>query len=154
MVSARNFVSGNAKQREKRQSNKNTISASDLVIILEIALEILASIDALIKFVQSDRVPLSDVYDAFVRLKRDVDDMKGVTKMERNHLRSLIKQRQVHVWRRPRNSLSEQSERHSVQPIIIFLASKLETISRKISLLYKLLQGPHEEVFQRFIHYD
>ena len=98
MVSARDFVSGNAKQREKRQSIKNTITASELVINLEKALEILAPIDALIKFFQSDRVPLSDVYDAFVRLKRDVDDIKGVTEMERNYLRSLIKQRHKFMY--------------------------------------------------------
>ncbi|RHY17399.1 hypothetical protein DYB25_012222 [Aphanomyces astaci] len=66
LVSARDFITGSADQRLRRMAVKETVTAVDFVSKLEHCISVLSPIDKWIKIFQSDRVPVSEVFDAFV----------------------------------------------------------------------------------------
>ncbi|ETV76973.1 hypothetical protein H257_09380 [Aphanomyces astaci] len=66
LVSARDFITGSGDQRLRRMVLNETVTAVDVVSKLEHCISILSPIDKWIKIFQSDRVPVSEVFDAFV----------------------------------------------------------------------------------------
>ena len=65
LVSARDFISGTASQKETRQAIHNTVTSASFVDLLTKTLTILKPIDNAIKFYQSDSVPISEMYALF-----------------------------------------------------------------------------------------
>ena len=94
MVSQCDFTTiGNTSQREKRATIKDTITDSDFVNKLEECIKILHPIDTLIKMFQSDAVPCSDVYKAFLDLESKMSELVGVSAEKKTYLAKLVRKR-------------------------------------------------------------
>lgn len=79
LVSERDFVTtGNAKQKEKRVAIKAVITDPDFVTKLEECITIFTPIDVYIQIFQSDAVPRSDVYKAFLELEEKMRNLLNV----------------------------------------------------------------------------
>jgi hypothetical protein len=91
LVSQRDFVSkGNTNQQQKRASVKEIITDSNFVTKLDRCIKILEPIDKLIVIFQSDAVPCSDVYKAFIDLEDKMCNLPN-TDDEKSYLAELVK---------------------------------------------------------------
>jgi Protein of unknown function (DUF 659) len=86
------FFKQQCKAEGKVREHKNIINTSNLVIMLQKALQLLKPIDYLIKYYQNDKVQLSDMYDSFILLEADVKQLsKGENEREQQYLQKLVK---------------------------------------------------------------
>jgi hypothetical protein len=65
LVTSREFITGDASQKEVRQVVFDTVAAASFVDLLKKTLTILKPINSAITFYQSDSVPVSEVYATF-----------------------------------------------------------------------------------------
>jgi hypothetical protein len=93
IVSERDFVSGNARQKEQRQVIKDILTAPNYRDNLDKSLLILKPIDKWIKFFQSDKAEISVVYKAFQELPGIFQEMSTLSVQERTYLQNLSKDR-------------------------------------------------------------
>ena len=94
LVSQRDFTTiGNATQRENRAAIKGIITDPNFVTKLEECIKILHPIDTLIKIFQSDAVPCSDVYKAFLDLESKMSGLVGVNTEKKTYLAKLVRKR-------------------------------------------------------------
>ena len=94
LVSERDFVNkGTAKQKEKRVEIKQILTNPDFVTKLDESIKILAPIEKYIKIFQSDSVPCSDVYQAFLDLEKQMRNLANVEEFKRAYLVKLVQQR-------------------------------------------------------------
>jgi hypothetical protein len=94
LVSERDFVTtGNAKQKEKRVAIKAVITDPDFVTKLDECITILTPIDMYIKIFQSDAVPCSDVYKAFLELEEKMRNLPNVDADKKAYLVELVRKR-------------------------------------------------------------
>ena len=94
LVSERDFVNkGTTKQKEKRVEIKEILTDPDFVSKLDESIKILAPIEKYIKIFQSDSVPCSDVYQAFLDLEKQMKNLPNVNEDKRAYLVKLVQQR-------------------------------------------------------------
>ena len=94
LVSERDFImTGNAKQQEKRVAIKAVITDPDFIIKLDECLSILKPIDMYLKILQSNAVPCSDVYKAFVELEEKMRNLPNVDADKKDYLVKLVRKR-------------------------------------------------------------
>jgi hypothetical protein len=94
LVSQRDFTTtGNTSQKETRAAIKHTITDPDFVTKLDECIKILQPIDTLIKMFQSDAIPCSDVYKAFLDLESKMSGLVGVNAEKKAHLVKLVQKR-------------------------------------------------------------
>ena len=94
LVSERDFVNkGTAKQKEKCVEIKNILTDPDFVSKLDESIKILEPIEKNIKIFQSDSVPCSDVYQAFLDLEKEMRNLRNVEECKKTYLVKLVKQR-------------------------------------------------------------
>jgi hypothetical protein len=93
VVSERDFISGTAKQKELKSRIKAIITADDFLNNLNKAILILEPIDMFLVKFQSDSVPASEVYNAFIELPGIYTHLPGLTSEEKAYLIKLIHQR-------------------------------------------------------------
>ncbi|RHZ10072.1 hypothetical protein DYB37_013977, partial [Aphanomyces astaci] len=94
LVSARDFITGSADQRLRRMAVKETVTAVDFVSKLEHCISVLSPIDKWIKIFQSDRVPVSEVFDAFVhQLPHAIGDIWSLNLHESKYIVAAVKAR-------------------------------------------------------------
>jgi hypothetical protein len=84
LVTARDFASGNAKQKRIRQAVHDTVTSKDFDDLLKMTLSILNPIDIAITCYQTDSVPISDVFATFSNeLPRSITALTTNTDEER-----------------------------------------------------------------------
>jgi hypothetical protein len=94
LVTARDFVSGNANQKLIRQAVHDTVTKKDFVDLLKMTLSILNPIDIAITYYQSDSVPISDVFATFSNeLPRSITALTTITDEERSYMLKLNQHR-------------------------------------------------------------
>ena len=94
IASGRDFTSGaNQEARDKRLRIKATITDYNFVGNLQKAISIVAPIDEIIKYFQSDRVPISDVYAFFNKLPAKFRANDLITSDKQEYLVTLLDQR-------------------------------------------------------------
>ena len=94
LVSERDFINkGTAKQKEKRVEIKSIVTDPHFLSKLDESIKILEPIEKYIKIFQSDSVPCSDVYEAFLCLEKEMKNLQNVEEYKKAHLVNL------HVWR-------------------------------------------------------
>lgn len=94
LVSQRDFVSnGNTSQQEKRAKVKAIITDPNFVTKLDECIKILEPIDMFIVIFQSDAVPCSDVYKAFLDLEDKMRKLSNVDEEKKSYLAELVKKR-------------------------------------------------------------
>ena len=94
LVAQRDFVSqGNAKQQEKRAAIKEIITDPNFVTKLDECIKILDPIDRYIRIFQSDAVPCSEVYKAFIELEDQMRKLPNIEEKKRSYLIELVKKR-------------------------------------------------------------
>lgn len=86
IVSGRDFITGTRQQKEERGILRDIITAENFVSNLKKSIAILEPIDKLIRYFQSDRVPISDVYDAFVKLPEAIHQIPDLSKPEYTYM--------------------------------------------------------------------
>ncbi len=93
-MSERDFtIKGTAKQKEKRAAVKAIITDSDFVKKLDECIKILTPIDMFIKIFQSDAVPCSNVYKAFLDLEDMMRKLTDVSEDKKAYLVKLVRER-------------------------------------------------------------
>ncbi|RHY22312.1 hypothetical protein DYB36_012356 [Aphanomyces astaci] len=99
LVRARGFITGPADQRLRWMAVKETVMAVDFVTKLEHCISILSPINKWIKIFQSDRVPVSEVLDAFVhQLPHAIGDIWSLNLHESKYIVAAIKVRWEFVY--------------------------------------------------------
>jgi hypothetical protein len=94
LVSERDFtIKGTAKQKEKQAAVKAIITDSDFVKKLDECVKILTPIDMFIKIFQSDAVPCSNVYKAFLDLEDMMRKLSDVSEDKKAYLVKLVRER-------------------------------------------------------------
>ena len=94
LVSERDFVNkGTAKQKEKRVEIKSILTDPDFVNKLDESIKILQPIEKYIKIFQSDSVPCSDVYQAFLDLEKEMRKLQSVEECKKAYLVKLVQER-------------------------------------------------------------
>lgn len=94
LVSQRDFVTtGNANQREKRAAIKAIITNPDFVTKLDECIKILDPIDMFVKIFQSDAVPCSEVYNAFLYLEDKMNELTNMDADKKTYLVKLVRKR-------------------------------------------------------------
>ena len=95
LVSEHDFVTkGTNKEKEKRVSIKSIITDPDSVAKLEESIKILAPIEKFLKIFQSDAVPCSDVYKAFLELEEEIGKLGNVVAADNKlYLAQLVRKR-------------------------------------------------------------
>lgn len=94
LVSQRDFVStGNANQKEKRTAINTIITDPDFVTKLDECIKILEPIDMFIKVFQSDAVPCSDVYNAFLDPENKMNGLTNINAEKKAYLVKQVKKR-------------------------------------------------------------
>ena len=94
LVSEWDFVTtGNAKQKEKRVAIKAVIADPDFVTKLDECTTILTPVDMHIKIFQSNAVPCSDMYKAFVELEEKMCNRPNVEADKKAYLVELVRKR-------------------------------------------------------------
>ena len=94
IVQGRNWLlTGTADQRAKRSKVHDVIADVAFLQNLKKSIAILKPIDELIVYFQSDRVPLSDVYNAFVRLPNVFKNVHEINNVEKAYLCDLVRSR-------------------------------------------------------------
>ena len=93
LVSERDFVNkGSAKQKDKRLEIKAIVTDPDFVRNLDESIKILQPIDKFIKLFQSDAVPCSDVYHAFLELEKLMQELT-IEERKKAYLVKLVRDR-------------------------------------------------------------
>ncbi|KAE8953667.1 hypothetical protein PR001_g32790, partial [Phytophthora rubi] len=87
------FVTGKRKQHLKREAIKSLVNDKDFITKLDKAIAILQPIDEYITKFQSDSVPLSEVYQAFLQLPAKFKAIPGLKKKEIEYLTTRTKHR-------------------------------------------------------------
>ncbi|RHZ33069.1 hypothetical protein DYB31_009882, partial [Aphanomyces astaci] len=99
LVSARDFITGSADQRLRRMAVKETVTAVDFDSKLEHCISALSPIDKWIKIFQSDRVPVSEVFDAFVhQLPHAIGEIWSLNLHESKYIVAAVKARWEFVY--------------------------------------------------------
>ncbi|RHY68304.1 hypothetical protein DYB34_014324 [Aphanomyces astaci] len=99
LVSARDFITGSADQRLRRMAVKETVTAVDFDSKLEHCISTLSPIDKWIKIFQSDRVPVSEVFDAFVhQLPHAIGEIWSLNLHESKYIVAAVKARWEFVY--------------------------------------------------------
>jgi hypothetical protein len=94
IVSAREFINGNAKQKEIRTKVFQIVTVAEFISNLEKSIAILEPIDAAITIFQNDKVPLSKVYYFLnLRIKKSFEELLLVTEEERAYLLRILESR-------------------------------------------------------------
>ncbi|KAE8907400.1 hypothetical protein PF003_g8620 [Phytophthora fragariae] len=93
IVADRDFVTGKRKQHLKREAIKSLVNDKDFITKLVKAIAILQPIDEYITKFQSDSVPLSEVYQAFLQLPAKFKAIPGLKKKEIEYLTTRTKHR-------------------------------------------------------------
>jgi hAT family C-terminal dimerisation region len=93
VVTARDFVVGNAKQKEERRAIVDIVTNASFLRLLDKAIMILNPIDAAIVFFQSDKVPVSEVFRTFNDKLPVVFNAMDISPAERNYIKDLLKNR-------------------------------------------------------------
>lgn len=94
LVSQRDFVvKGNANQRVKHAEIKEIITDPHFVDNLDECIRILEPIDMFIKIFQSDDVPCSDVYKAFLDLEDKMHLIPELDQVKKTYLVELVRKR-------------------------------------------------------------
>ncbi|MEN9524169.1 MAG: hypothetical protein RL536_238 [Candidatus Parcubacteria bacterium] len=96
LVSSRDFIQGNARQKEERISLRDTVLSDSFLDKLKKSIAILVPIQRLITKYQADSIPISEVLVDFGDLTKEYStlrDQKKITNIENDYLRSLCKQR-------------------------------------------------------------
>ena len=85
---------GTLKKKEQKRAIKDIITARNFVYNLVVSIKLLEPIDMLITKFQSDSIPISEVYQAFVKfLPQMFTDMVGVSQAEKAYVHKLITER-------------------------------------------------------------
>lgn len=100
LVNARDFISQSpANQKDTRTEIKETIVNPNFVKSLNKSLSLLKPIDELITLFQSDAVPVSDVYVAFLDLPSKFSEGDtGFEKREKDYLKKIVDERFQFVY--------------------------------------------------------
>ncbi|KAH9273338.1 hypothetical protein BASA83_004337 [Batrachochytrium salamandrivorans] len=94
IVSARDFVIGTQKQKQRRQQLMDTICNDNFVAYLDKCIEILEPIDIGIKTFQDDHVSISTVYKHFALfMKQSYENMNCLSSEERSYILNLVRER-------------------------------------------------------------
>ena len=93
LVSQRDFVSDNAKQKEKRAAVKAIITDPGFITKLAECIKILGPIDMFIVMFQSDAAPCSEVYRAFLDLEDKMIKLPNMDEDKKTYLVELVKKR-------------------------------------------------------------
>ncbi|KAJ1332164.1 hypothetical protein BSLG_008980 [Batrachochytrium salamandrivorans] len=80
IVSQRDFEgNGTTKQKQQKRFIKEIITSVDFLDYLKISIKILEPIDMFITMFQSDSVPISEVYQAFIKLPNIFSEIVGIS---------------------------------------------------------------------------
>jgi hypothetical protein len=94
IVSARDFIHKNFKQKASRQKVFEIMTSSDFVKYLEKSIAILQPIDEAIVVFQDDKVPLSKVYNSLnLRIRKYFEELLLVTADKRSYLLKFLEYR-------------------------------------------------------------
>jgi hypothetical protein len=96
LVSSRDFIQGNSKQKEERTTIRDIVIRQDFLDTLKKSISILLPIDRLVVKYQSDSVPISEILVDFGDLIQDftqLHDSEQISDTEKDYLRRLCKQR-------------------------------------------------------------
>ncbi len=94
LVSQQGFVSkGNAKQQEKRASVKEIVTDLTFVTKLDECIKIVKPIDKYIVIFQSDAVPCSEAYNAFLVLEEEMRKLPNMDEEKKTYLVKLVQKR-------------------------------------------------------------
>ncbi|KAH6600482.1 hypothetical protein BASA50_002268 [Batrachochytrium salamandrivorans] len=94
IVSQRDFEgNGTTKQKQQKRFIKEIITSVDFLDYLKISIKILEPIDMFITMFQSDSVPISEVYQAFIKLPNIFSEIVGISLEQKDFLIKLTAER-------------------------------------------------------------